>query len=147
VEAHRLVRRRGSHIFYTIASQMAVRWRAGRCLPTGRFLVLTSVKDQIDPRAAGRIRSTEKSNGLIGNWTRDLPDCSTVSQPTTLPRVAIKILFLISRLTLLLQLTGDPRYVCMYIAGEGLNRPQHRDHPWSIVLSPILSPLLVPHFE
>jgi hypothetical protein len=22
----------------------------------------------------------------------------------------------------------------MYIAGEGLNRPQHRDHPWSIVL-------------
>jgi hypothetical protein len=24
--------------------------------------------------------------------------------------------------------------VCMYIAGEGLKRPQHRDHPWSIVL-------------
>jgi hypothetical protein len=22
----------------------------------------------------------------------------------------------------------------MYIAGEGLKRPQHRDHPWSIVL-------------
>jgi hypothetical protein len=27
-----------------------------------------------------------------------------------------------------------PKYVCMYIAGEGLKRPQHRDHPWSIVL-------------
>jgi hypothetical protein len=38
-------------------------------------------------------------------------------------------------------------YVCMYIAGEGPKRPQHRDHPWSIVLSPILNPLLVPHFE
>jgi hypothetical protein len=25
-------------------------------------------------------------------------------------------------------------YVCMYIAGEGPKRPQHRDHPWSIVL-------------
>jgi hypothetical protein len=33
---------------------------------------------------AGRIRSTEKSNDLIGNQTRDLPACSTVSQPTML---------------------------------------------------------------
>jgi hypothetical protein len=31
--------------------------------------------------------------------------------------------------------------LCMYIVGEGLKRPQHRDHPWSIVFSPILSPL------
>jgi hypothetical protein len=30
-------------------------------------------------------------------------------------------------------------YVYMYIAGEGLKRPQHRDHPWSIVLSPTLT--------
>jgi hypothetical protein len=34
--------------------------------------------------AAGRIRSIEKSNDLIGNRTRDLPTCSTVPQPTTL---------------------------------------------------------------
>jgi hypothetical protein len=26
-------------------------------------------------------------------------------------------------------------YLCMYIVGEGLKRPQHRDHPWSIVLT------------
>jgi hypothetical protein len=49
----------------------------------------------------------------------------------------------------LLQTHTQPVDVGMYeyIAGEGLNRPQHRDHPWSIVLSPILSPLLVPRFE
>jgi hypothetical protein len=34
--------------------------------------------------AAGRIRSIEKSNDLIGNRTRDLPACSIVPQPTTL---------------------------------------------------------------
>jgi hypothetical protein len=34
---------------------------------------------------AGRIRSTEKSNDLIGNRTRDLPACSIVPQPVTLP--------------------------------------------------------------
>jgi hypothetical protein len=34
---------------------------------------------------AGRIRSIEKSNNLIGTETRDLLACSTVPQPTTLP--------------------------------------------------------------
>jgi hypothetical protein len=34
--------------------------------------------------AAGRIRSSEKSNGLIGNQTHDLPACSIVPQPPTL---------------------------------------------------------------
>jgi hypothetical protein len=37
-----------------------------------------------DHSAAGRIRSIEKSNYLIGNRARDLPACSTVPQPTTL---------------------------------------------------------------
>jgi hypothetical protein len=32
----------------------------------------------------GRNMSTEKSNYLIGNQTRDLPACSIVPQPTTL---------------------------------------------------------------
>jgi hypothetical protein len=35
---------------------------------------------------AGRIRSIEKSNDLIGIRTRDLPACSIVPQPVTLPR-------------------------------------------------------------
>jgi hypothetical protein len=35
----------------------------------------------------GRIRSIEKYNDLIGNRTVDLPVCSVVPQPSTLPRV------------------------------------------------------------
>jgi hypothetical protein len=71
---------------------MAVRLsalRAGRPLPPGRFLVLISVKSLSRPQdhnAAGRIRSVEKSSDLIGNRTRDIPACSVVTQPTTLPR-------------------------------------------------------------
>jgi hypothetical protein len=34
---------------------------------------------------AGRIRSSEKSSDLIGNQTHDLPACSIVPQPATLP--------------------------------------------------------------
>jgi hypothetical protein len=47
VEAHEVLSRRGSHIFYTIASDMAVKLsalRAGRPLPPGIFLVLISVR-------------------------------------------------------------------------------------------------------
>jgi hypothetical protein len=42
--------------------------------------------------------SLEKSNDLIGNGTRDLPACSIVLQPTTLPRApnAIHVLLCIS---------------------------------------------------
>jgi hypothetical protein len=36
--------------------------------------------------AAGRIKSIEKLNDLIGNRTRDFPACSIVPKPTTLPR-------------------------------------------------------------
>jgi hypothetical protein len=45
--AHKVVRRRGSHIFNTIGSQMAVRLsalRVGRSLPPGRSLVLISLR-------------------------------------------------------------------------------------------------------
>jgi hypothetical protein len=38
--------------------------------------------------AAGKIRSIEKSNDLIGIRTCDLPACSIVPQSTTLPRAA-----------------------------------------------------------
>jgi hypothetical protein len=40
--------------------------------------------------AAGKIRSIEKSSD-IENRTRDLPACSRVPQPTTLPRAPSKI--------------------------------------------------------
>jgi hypothetical protein len=48
VEALRVARGCGSHIFQTIGSQIAAKLsdlRAGRFLPPGRFLVLISVRD------------------------------------------------------------------------------------------------------
>jgi hypothetical protein len=38
---------------------------------------------------AGRIRSIQESNGLIGNRTRYLLACSIVTQPTTLPHALL----------------------------------------------------------
>jgi hypothetical protein len=59
VEVHRVVRRRGSHIFYTIGSEMAMRLSAlgaGLPLPPGRFLVLISVRHRFDPRATMQLK-------------------------------------------------------------------------------------------
>jgi hypothetical protein len=61
----------------------------------GRFLVLISIRGWVEPQghiAAGRIRSIEKSNELIGNRTRDHPACSIVPQVTTLPRGQLRII-------------------------------------------------------
>jgi hypothetical protein len=44
-----------------------------------------------DYSAAGRIRSIKKSNDLIGNRTRDVPACSVVPEPTTLPRATLLV--------------------------------------------------------
>jgi hypothetical protein len=66
--------------------------RAGRPLPTNRFLVLISIRGLSlaqDHNVAGRIRSIEKSNDLIGNQAREHPACSIVPQPTTLYRVPL----------------------------------------------------------
>jgi hypothetical protein len=45
--------------------------------------------------AAGRIRSNEKSDDLIGNRIHDLPACSIVPQPTTLSSAPIIIIIII----------------------------------------------------
>jgi hypothetical protein len=76
------VRRRGSHIFYTIGSQMAVNLsalRAGCPLHPGRFLVLISVRGWVDPGAVVRLEglgqlkspmtSTPLSSVLLGKAT------------------------------------------------------------------------------
>jgi hypothetical protein len=47
VEAYRLMRSHGSHMFYTVGSQIAVRLsalHAGHPLTPGRFLVLISLR-------------------------------------------------------------------------------------------------------
>jgi hypothetical protein len=43
--------------------------------------------------AARRVKSIEESNDLIGNRTRDLPACSIVPQPTTVPRDSTDVLY------------------------------------------------------
>jgi hypothetical protein len=62
--------------------------RAGRPLPP-RKIPGTHFCQTLSPpqghSAAWRIRSIDKSN-YIGNGTRDLPACSIVPQPTTLPK-------------------------------------------------------------
>jgi hypothetical protein len=83
--------------------------RAGRPLPPGRFRVLIS----------GRIRSIEKSNDLIGNRTLDLPACSIVPRPTTLPR-ALALIFRIWISAILKDLYGGaftirmPKHVILH---------------------------------
>jgi hypothetical protein len=42
-----------------------------------------------------RIRPIEKFNDFIGSGTRDLPACSIVLQPTTLPRAPLEQLHLL----------------------------------------------------
>jgi hypothetical protein len=78
---------------------MAVRLSAlsvGRSLPPGRFLVLFSVRGSVDPRDIVRLEGLgqlKKSNYLVGNRTRNLPACSRVPQPTTLPRAVLVFLY------------------------------------------------------
>jgi hypothetical protein len=59
-----------------------------RFLPPGRFLVIISVGGWVDPRAMVRLEGLGKleKSTPSGIGTGDLPTCSIVPQPTTLPR-------------------------------------------------------------
>jgi hypothetical protein len=66
---HTVGRRRGSHIFLTIGSQMAVRVSAlapAHLTPPGKFLVLISVRGWVDPTAIVRLEGLAQSNYATG---------------------------------------------------------------------------------
>jgi hypothetical protein len=63
--------------------------RASRPLPPRKFLVLSSVRGWVDPRAIVRLKGLGQLKNPVtssGTKLRDLPACSIAPQPTTLPR-------------------------------------------------------------
>jgi hypothetical protein len=87
-----VMKRRGSHIFWTIGSQMAVRLSASQpaaLYPQEDFWYSFLLEAESTPG------SIKKSNDLMGNRTRDLPACSIVSQPTTLPLPYLLLQFIL----------------------------------------------------
>jgi hypothetical protein len=56
----------------------------------GRFLVLIYARGGVDSKATVRLKvlgQLKNPTTIIGNRTRDLPDCSIMPQPATQPRV------------------------------------------------------------
>jgi hypothetical protein len=67
-----VVRHQGSHIFYTVSSQIVVRLSAlCTChpLPPGRFLVLISVRGWVDPRVVMQLEGLGKLKNPITSST------------------------------------------------------------------------------
>jgi hypothetical protein len=77
VKAHRVVRRRGSHIFSRQSAHSGGKVVSLTCRPPftpqedSRYSFLLEAESTPGPYSAGRIRSI-----LIGTWTHDLPACS-----------------------------------------------------------------------
>jgi hypothetical protein len=127
VEAHRVVRRRGSHIF---SRQSAHRWRQdcqpyvpASLYPPERFLLLISVRGWVDPKTIVRLEGLGKlknNNDLFGNRPREL------SQRTTLPRApdilykSTYILYRISWEVIVSAILSEKVYIYMCPIPNGL---------------------------
>jgi hypothetical protein len=73
-------------------------WRWKGCQPHApanfihqEIFLLLEAESTPHHSAAGRIMSLKNSNDTTGNWIRDLPACSAVSQPAAPPRAASKM--------------------------------------------------------
>jgi hypothetical protein len=90
MEAYKVVRCPGSHIFWKTGSQTAVRLsvsNAGRALPPGTFLALIYVRCRLDSMVIVRLEDLgklKKSSCIMRNGILDLPVCSTVPQESKL---------------------------------------------------------------
>jgi hypothetical protein len=94
MKAHRAMRRRGSHIFQTIGSRMAVRLsasRAGRPVPAGRFREIISVRGWVAPRAIvrleglGQLKNPMTSSGIEPATFRLVAQCNQLRYRVLLP--------------------------------------------------------------
>jgi hypothetical protein len=72
VETHRVVRRRGSHIFYAIGSKMLVSLKSHPTFTPGGFLVLISVTALVDSRAE-HLEAYGVIGGSFGHRHRTVP--------------------------------------------------------------------------
>jgi hypothetical protein len=72
--------------------------------------------------ADGRIRSRERSNDLIGNRARDLPTCSIVPQPTTLPPGPYILGSLVNWLCVTFQIVSRIRAYCCHSYEQRVDR-------------------------
>jgi hypothetical protein len=91
VESHRIVRRRGFHIFWTIDLHVAMRSALHACAlylqKDTLHSFLLAVELIQDSYRGWKVISMEKYNDFNGNQPRDLPACSMVPQPTALLHV------------------------------------------------------------
>jgi hypothetical protein len=92
MKAHRVVRHWGSHIFLdnrlTVGGEVVSLTHQLLFTPQEDFWYSFLLRGWVDPWAIVRLEgllSIDKPNDLIRNWTCDLPACSVVPQPTTLP--------------------------------------------------------------